>query len=868
MKLKASSGVTLTELMVATAILTIGVIASMGAFKYIAQSITYSRTRTLVTNLAQEKMEVLKNKPYYQLLVTTDTANTTGFSTNFAYDIGNYPPETFAQWGVSLTRVVKIDYASVSGGTVVTVPYTSDDTGTKKITVYVYWTDRNTAQKIQLDSYYQNPSVAVLSTGFSGQVCTAPNTPTCSAANSLPGALVQVIGTPKWKGYADSSGNYSFQVSPGSYTLVASTPGYTSQATGMISALSGVYTVSSFTLTVIASGTVSATSLYTRNTNLVISQVVATTTTVVGDGSSKDVEYVELFNPTTFPINISPVGGPPIVTFSYLGEIAADNQDPVTSLVYVSTYVAPGRYYLFANATSFHVLGGPVTADAYYSPLYADIIKAGKAGAIVAKTGLTISDAVGWKNGAIAAPSSEGGAVPLLSGLLATDQIVRFSTACAVGATYGRAYDTDNNSNNFYYNGSAFAVGLLYRPFNSSYGAQTVLSGRPSTGAYVYANDGNSGAVTSSNGSVSGPQGQTCTYSSFTLVGVATGTWKVTAVASGFNQVVSNVIVTQAANTAIANAVTSPVWPLASMNYVALTSTYTGGVALGFVYGAATAYTTRLNAISLMASSGGAATSDSQGFYVLYLPTGTATITANSPSNGTHQASAATVTITQGAVTIVPDFHLAQGATIKGYVTSGTGALPGIAVRAASGADTFQDTSDETGYFYIFVSTASTAWTITADLDPLQSYTSLAASPCTGSPITCTASVPGSTIFAGTITVSGSLGTITGSVTDGGSAITTGVLIVASTGTIPDPLPAVYASSSAATAIFYSASSQSNGTYSVEVRNDATNTYNMRAFYPTVNINTGAVSYKTATKSAVTVTAGSVTPAQNFTTWP
>ena len=53
MKLKASSGVTLTELMVATAILTIGVIAGMGAFKYIAQSITYSRTRTFVTNLAQ-----------------------------------------------------------------------------------------------------------------------------------------------------------------------------------------------------------------------------------------------------------------------------------------------------------------------------------------------------------------------------------------------------------------------------------------------------------------------------------------------------------------------------------------------------------------------------------------------------------------------------------------------------------------------------------------------------------------------------------------------------------------------------------------------------------------------------------------------
>ena len=57
-------GVTLVELMIATAILSSVVLGSLGAFSYITKSIRYSRQKTIAVNIAQERMEVLKNYSY------------------------------------------------------------------------------------------------------------------------------------------------------------------------------------------------------------------------------------------------------------------------------------------------------------------------------------------------------------------------------------------------------------------------------------------------------------------------------------------------------------------------------------------------------------------------------------------------------------------------------------------------------------------------------------------------------------------------------------------------------------------------------------------------------------------------------------
>lgn len=198
---------------------------------------------------------------------------------------------------------------------------------------------------------------------------------------------------------------------------------------------------------------------------------------------------------------------------------------------------------------------------------------------------------------------------------------------------------------------------------------------------------------------------------------------------------------------------------------------------------------------------------------------------------------------------------------MKGYVTSGTGVLPNVVVKAVSGSLEYFATTDYTGYFYITVSTRTTPYSITPVLDPLQSYS---AQP--SDPLSATVTSPGTTIHAGTFTVTGGMGTITGTVTNNGSAITTGVLIIASTGTVSDPPPAIYGSSAPALSNpFYAVSSNANGSYTLEVRGSAA-TYNMRSFYPVVDIISGTVTYTSKTNTAV-VAAGALTTGKDF-SWP
>lgn len=873
---RSRAGVTLVELMIAMAIVTIGVVGTMGSFKYINEALEQSRIKSIATNIAQEKMEVLKNKSYFQLMVTTAPALSSGFNPNFTYDPNNYPPEVFTLWGLpALTRSVNIDYVSVSGASVSTIPYSNDDPGMKKITVYVSWTKKGTAKKVQLDSYYQNPGAATLSAGFNGRIT--------ESGSPAMGVLVQVAGVPKWRSYSNSNGDYSFQVVPGSYTLVCSSAGFFSQSTSTDLYVSqGNYTSYDFSIIRIASGTVGSDSVYAINPSLVISQVVAST--VQADGF--DVQYIELFNPTTAAIAIADSAGvmsAHSINLNILSTCGTQRRCEDVRLNYVNTTVDPGVYYLIANRASFMVLGTNYTADAYYndsagagcaiSPPAADwlppspkrLIQPVHNGVVwLTDSGGNTLDTVGWKHAGTNPTTCETNCVPLGGGgLLNGDQLVRFSTPCAAGITYGRAYDTGDNANSFYYNHTAAPVGISYKPFNTASPQQISLSGVPALRAYVFADDGNSAAVQSSSSPVTGLPNQTCWYSSFTIVGVATGTWKVTAIYENYISSISNVMVSQGATTSIPNDVTESSWPVSGLNYMILPSTYTGGLAAGYVYGDGPDYWLRLNGKMVGSSDGNSIPTDSQGWYFLPVSTGTAVITANyNSADGNYTTSNAIADIEQGSVTYVADFHLAKGGYLKGYVTSGTGALPNIPVRATLGGAVYEDTTDSTGYFYIFAATAAAAYTVAPELDPLQSFTSLPTTPLLSS-----VTVPGATVFAGTITVIGALGTISGSVTAGGSPITTGVLVVASTVAVPSPLSAIYASLAPSQAVFYSISSKSDGTYSLEVRSSTTSTYNIRAFYPVVDLNTGSVSYTSTTTAAVSVGAGAEVTGRNF-SWP
>ena len=238
-------------------------------------------------------------------------------------------------------------------------------------------------------------------------------------------------------------------------------------------------------------------------------------------------------------------------------------------------------------------------------------------------------------------------------------------------------------------------------------------------------------------------------------------------------------------------------------------------------------------------------TTNAQGYYYSAVSTGPCTVIINSGNaNSAYVSDTFNLTITQGVVTNQNDYLL-RGGTLKGFATSGVSALPNMNFVALLGGQTQlgDGTSDTSGYFYIYNLTTGT-YTVQPALDPV------ATSVPTSTSVVVT---QGQTIFIGTFTITGAYGTITGNVTKSGSAITTGALILASTVTIPTSPPTVVASSSAAQDLYYSVSSLSDGTYTLLVRGATNYTYNIRAFYPTLN-------GQTVTTSNVSYTGLNVTP--------
>lgn len=108
-------------------------------------------------------------------------------------------------------------------------------------------------------------------------------------------------------------------------------------------------------------------------------------------------------------------------------------------------------------------------------------------------------------------------------------------------------------------------------------------------------------------------------------------------------------------------------------------------------------------------------------------------------------------------------------------------------------------------------------------------------------------------------------GMITGTVMAGGNKIITGVLIIASTGTITDPLPVLNAKALPNPPL-YETVSGADGKYTLEVRASGTS-YNMRAFYSVMNSDNQTFTTTSKTRAGITVNKGSKVPDQNF-VWP
>ncbi|PIU17757.1 MAG: hypothetical protein COT18_12345, partial [Elusimicrobia bacterium CG08_land_8_20_14_0_20_59_10] len=423
---KTKRGVTLIELMIATAIISIGVLGMVASFRYISIGIQAPKGRSLANNLAQEKIEVLKNKSYYRILVTTATAVDNNFNPAITYDTAPNTPETLNVGGINFERRVYIRKVSEDGsGNLQYQSWTTPDTGLKEVLVYVVWKDGNTWKKVELRNLRDNPDRTNLAATFSGAVTDA------GTGDPLQGARVRAQENPARYGETDASGNYSFAIEPGGYTLLAAKTGYFAST----SPLYNITTTANhnFQLPAMASGTVLGTA-WLRD-HLVISQVVGSSV----NSSTQYQEWVEVFNPTTWTWTMATglgTGTNEVVNLRYkktnATEVALD-------INYRSAGIAPNSYFLFANTGTIVASGVVRTADAVYSDNadfndIDDVIDTGNpsyAGYITlvkTATGLGL-DKVGWKatnNGANGvAESFEGAAIDQAVGFQEGEEYTR-----------------------------------------------------------------------------------------------------------------------------------------------------------------------------------------------------------------------------------------------------------------------------------------------------------------------------------------------------------------------------------------------------------------------------------------------------------
>ncbi|MBI5200359.1 MAG: type II secretion system protein, partial [Elusimicrobia bacterium] len=652
--IKSSRGVSLAEVMIAVMILSVVVIGAVQSFRQITQAIRAGRSKTIAANLVQERMEVLKNMSYYQLLVTTDTDVESHFTPNLTYDRVNYTKETITLWGLpAFSRAVRISYATISSNTVTEATSNSYDTGLKLVTVYLWWQDNDIWKKIELRSLYANPDASNLDSGFKGQVNGYGGTP-------LVNARVEVVGNNEWQTVSGSgaSDNWSMPVTGGTYTLLFSADGYYDKVVSGQTCVRGAYTtVATQQLTQIATGTIAGV-LWVSSTP-VISMVVASTPTDAGA-----TEFVEVYNPSTYTW---------LMDYSHvqLWYMNHNTDSPAQiPLNVITPSIAPNGFYLIANRASITIGGVTRAADAVYSSVGADTSKDDSDGAVALfdpnDPGFASLDNpmtfFCWDNGTgQPAPSCGNDAMGTLTD---NDQYVRYATTGSLNMAYGPAYNTRDSAANF-----ERVSPILYGPRNSTSGTLTTITGTPAHSAYVFANDGNSQVVTAG----SSGMGTNAEYAVFYLTGVTTGTWRVTVAKGNYTQTYTNVVVTQNNTTWIPNSATSPSWTETGYNYGILKSSATGGFIQGYVYGDGATYWTPLSSV-LVEANGTRVRTASDGYYLLNTATGAVTVNANyNDDDPTYVNDHYDTTVVEGGFVTAPPspyFHLGNAAKLTGYVTS------------------------------------------------------------------------------------------------------------------------------------------------------------------------------------------------------
>ncbi len=840
---KKPNGFSLMEMVISVAIIGIFFTSVTLVYFKLGKGILINRTRTVAANLAQEKIEFLKNVPYSRLSATTMSD-----MLSYGYDNTYYPPEKGVLVGdISYERRVLIQRAveNASGDLVEALP-DAGDTGIKKITITVLWNEEGNQKSFSLANLRNDPNRKPLDGVISGLIKEQGTSALLSQAS------VEVVDNLNWNSTTDASGAYSIKVPTGTYQVRASKDGYWVNTSPSLN-VSGAVNCDIY-LTKMAVGNV--TGYVFVNDHIVISKIVSSSETAAGD----DFEWVELYNPTTFQWTVD-------ANHFYLYTVKegdpASLLAPSSNLTVANNTILPYHYYLVANTSTVNTGAFLIDADAYYDD--GDRIKEDERGAIflLTKKPGTISawysDMVGWTQPAGDNPGPSGFTYfetsPIKDGNGLDDgkTHIRYSCPNTYSQILGNAFDTYNNSNDFHKNISIGASPDYY-PKNSI-SISTPTSGSPAASAIITSDDSTSSPVTAS------------TTGYFYLPNVATGTWNLGMYYSGmygyksFRQVGNVTLLNNGQTVGVSNSTTTPAWPLADRYYTILSSEASTGLVTGYVRSGG------VGVSGIKVEAGVYFTySNAWGGYTIALDPGLYNITANPGNLNSSYTSQyiSTVPVNQGQITSNTNFDIAPGGIIAGRVLSNSGdPLPDIYIVAYdnNGNESGITFTQADGRFYLSnCSTSKNNYTIVPTLDsgeissPSQRIVTVAA----GS--TKWTDTSG---FFSSYTVTSAFGKLAGTVTNNSAAIETGVLIIATTSTITTDPPDINNALIASGSLYYGTVSKSDGTYELEVRGG--HTYNVYAWYSTMGGGTTAYSKKQSLGNPVT--SGATAPGINF-TWP
>ena len=795
------------------AIISIFAVSAMKVFYIIAHGMVVAQTRTIASNLAQEQIAVLKNVNYYRLLVSSQTVSASEPGLNFDYDPHFYPEQQLVVGKITFYRRTLVSKIYENNGVLTETSWANPDTGLKRISVYVIWKEGANWYSSSLTNVRDDPNRTQLSATFIGTVS--------DGAHTLPDASVTAVENASFGDTTINDGSYSFAVSPGSYTLRCYLNGYfTAYSTGNV-IITGQSLVRNFTLARMGVGSVSG--YVFKNTHLLISSLAYGTTTT-------DYQFVELYNPTTYPITISgsnfklkKISGGGSGTVSdvplnfYKGTISISSS---SYCLLASTSLLTGKY-MYPGSGIFSI-----SPAVLFPPGSVEKEKGGMA--ITNASDATI-DRIGYSKSTDSAPDNgkeTDGVSAGAGGFDISDLIIRSSSYTETGrflsAANSNAMDTDNNLKDCWYFPDQGSNTLYRAPRNTS----TIVSplcGEPLPAAIICCNDGLSSYATSYI-----PSGATYPASKIYLTNIATGTWTLSASSGTRYGEIADFAVT---------ATTQNIGAL-------LVNTVTNN---GYVAGRVTDNSGNgLNGILITGDVYQSLTSP-QGYYRLTCAPGTYDFTANSGYAAPSYTMDVkySISVATGIITDNIDFSLTAGGRFSGFVsTNGVDPLPNITLNASAGSTIVQSgLSNTTGKFTINnVPVGPYVVTPVLESREISSPENIAAT-----------ALAGSTVFIGSFTITGAQCTLQGNVLSGTKSISTGVLLIATTAAISADPPDIDSSFRASSSIYFGTESLSDGSYSLIVPATSGGTaYNLYGWYTTIN--NGAT---TTVKKSTTFTANS-----------